>query len=307
MSPRAQRGRSKPALQSPLQRVTLYGQELAYRDIPGRGPVTVLIHGIGAESTGWDPAIAGLAESGLHVVVLDLPGHGQSRGAGGAGGDYSLGALACCVRDLLEFLGHDRCLLVGHSLGGGIAMQFAYQFPERCLGLVLVASGGLGRETFPLLRAASLPGAELVLPLIAHPRTVAAVDFVSRTLSRVGLCPSFLSDDSLDTLSRLAEPAARTAFLATLREVVGVSGQRVSAREKLAGAPRIPTLLIWGDRDPIIPVAHAHSTLELLPEARLVIFPGAGHEPHRYDPQRFVDLVVEHARIVDSHRGELAG
>ena len=277
-------------------RAVLNDQEVAYVEIDGSGPVLLLVHGIGGSLTAWDHVLPLLAQRGAHVVALDLPGHGQS---GKGHGDYSLGALACTVRDLMDHLGLERVVLVGHSLGGGIAMQFAYQFPERCEGLVLVASGGLGREASAFLRAASLPGSEVVIRALAHPRTVAAIATYGRLLGRVrGRELDLSSDDGLTTLRDLRDPDTRAAFLATLRSVVDSSGQRVSAVGKLSAAAHLPTLLIWGDLDPIIPCEHGRQTAEQLPSSRLVTFPGAGHEPHRFDPERFADLLLEHARLV---------
>src|SRR3954451_12671374 len=118
------------------------------------GPVVVLIHGIASRAAQCKGVMAELRRT-CHVIAIDLLGHGESAKPRG---DYSLGAQACGIRDLLAALGHDRITLVGHSLGGGIAMQFAYQFPERVERLVLVNSGGLGSEVSAWLRAASLPG-----------------------------------------------------------------------------------------------------------------------------------------------------
>jgi pimeloyl-ACP methyl ester carboxylesterase len=253
--------------------------------------VLLLVHGMGSSSRTWDTVLPLLGEREAHTVTVDLPGHGLS---GKGRGDYSLGALASTLRDLLDHLHHQRAVLVGHSLGGGVALQFAYQYPERCEGLVLVASGGLGREASPVLRAASLPGAELVIPLIAHPRSVSAIAGVGRVLSRVRGTPA-LPDDAIVTLSELGDADTRAAFLATLRSVVDVSGQRVSALAKLESAAHLPTLLVWGDRDAIIPCDHGRQAVSRLPDGRLVIFPGAGHEPHRHDPARFATVLLAYA------------
>jgi pimeloyl-ACP methyl ester carboxylesterase len=291
------------------RRVVLHGQELACTEWTTSDRTSsdrkgesrrdalplVLVHGVGSSSSTWDEVAPRLADRGLDVLTLDLPGHGSSASERG---DYSLGAMASTIRDLLDHLGHERCIFVGHSLGGGIGMQFAYQFPTRTAGLVLVASGGLGREASPLLRAASLPGAELVLPIITASRTVRALGASGRLLGRLRGNGPLLDDESLTTLRELAEPARRAAFLATLRSVVDVSGQRVSALSKLPTASHLPTLLVWGDRDPIIPLAHGLAAVELLPYGRLVVFPGAGHEPHRHDPERFVDVLSDHAARV---------
>jgi pimeloyl-ACP methyl ester carboxylesterase len=277
-------------------RAALRGQVLAYEDIPGTGPLVLLVHGVGANRATWDTVLPLLSAHGLHVLTVDLPGHGDSTKGRG---DYSLGAMATSLRDLLDFLGYDRCVLVGHSLGGGVAMQFAYQFPQRCDGLVLVSSGGLGPETNSLLRAASLPGAELVIPLLAHPRSVDAITKVGRLLGALHVGPGLLSEDSMTILAGLHDPPTRSAFLATLRGVVDISGQRVSAVSRLPDA-RMPILLVWGDRDPVIPIGHGQSAAALLYDGRLVVFPGAGHEPHRHDPQRFADIVAEHVARVSA-------
>lgn len=268
--------------------IVLHGQDVAYRHVGGGGPLLVLVHGVGQSSATWDAVLDRLGDSGHQVLAIDLPGHGRSSKGRG---DYSLGALASTVRDLLDHLEQDRCVVVGHSLGGGVALQFAYQFPHRCDGLVLVASGGLGPDAFAPLRAASLPGAELVIPVISHPRVVGAMARLGRLLSVVGVRPEMLSPESVATLAELADPESRTAFLATIRGVVDVSGQRVSAVSKLPAAAHLPVLMVWGDRDRVIPLAHGVAAQELLPDSRLVVFPGAGHEPHRFDPPRFVQLL----------------
>jgi pimeloyl-ACP methyl ester carboxylesterase len=272
----------------------LRGQVLAYEDRPGTGPLVLLVHGVGSSRATWDTVVPLLSKHGLHVLTVDLPGHG---GSSKGRGDYSLGALATSLRDLLDHLGYERCVLVGHSLGGGVAMQFAYQFPARCDGLVLVSSGGLGPETNSLLRAASLPGAELVIPLLAHPTSVSAITQVGRVLGALHIGPGLLSEDSMTVLAGLHDAPTRAAFLATMRGVVDISGQRVSAVSRLPDA-RLPILLIWGDRDPVIPIEHGHAAAALLVDGRLVVFPGAGHEPHRYDPQRFADVVAEHVQHI---------
>src|SRR5215204_4141506 len=140
--------------------VLLHGHRITYRTA-GEGPLIVLIHGITGNSEQWDDVMRLLSER-YTVLAPDLLGHGQSAKPRG---DYSLGAYGVSIRDLLIVLGHRRATVVGHSLGGGIAMQFAYEYPVFAERLVVVSSGGLGREVHPLIRAATLPGAELVLPL----------------------------------------------------------------------------------------------------------------------------------------------
>src|ERR687887_1739772 len=162
--------------------LTLHGHRVSYR-LAGEGPVILLIHGIAGSSDQWEPAMALLAAD--HTVIApDLLGHGKSAKPRG---DYSLGAYAAGLRDLMIALDHRKATVVGHSLGGGIVMQFAYQFPERSERLVLVSSGGLGREVHALLRAATLPGADFVLPLITGRRVFNAGSAIAQALGKVGL------------------------------------------------------------------------------------------------------------------------
>ncbi len=274
---------------------TLYGREVAYVWRPAPGIPVLLVHGIGSSLDTWGEIPVALHDSGLPVLAVDLPGHGESSRAPG---DYSLGALACVLRDLLDELGIDQVHLVGHSLGGGVSMQFAYQFPDRVASIVLVSSGGLGEEAFSGLRAASLPGSELALKWAINRRTLGGAAWLGSQLGRVGLHPHALSPRALETVSWLGEEDRRTAFLATLRSVVSPRGQRVSALDKLHLMAERRVLIIWGDRDPMIPVAHGETAHARMPGSRLVIFPGAAHEPHVHDPQRFVELVGEHVRAV---------
>jgi len=271
-----------------LHEILLHGHRVFYRSA-GSGPVLVLVHGITSTSATWANVLPSLAER-FTVIAPDLLGHGESAKPRG---DYSLGAYASGIRDLLLALGHERATFVGHSLGGGVAMQLAYQFPEHCERLVLVDSGGLGREITPLLRAASLPGAELVLPLLADERLMGAGRAVGRMLGRVGLRVHTDVGEVLRGHASLADGEARAAFLHTLRTIVDPLGQRVDASDRLYLAEAIPFLLVWGERDPIIPAAHAHATHELVPGSRLEIFPGAGHFPHLDDPLRFVRVLLD--------------
>lgn len=248
----------------------------------------VLLHGIAGTSSTWDAVIPRLAEH-YDVLAPDLLGHGESAKPHG---DYSLGAYANVVRDLLEALGMGPATIVGHSLGGGIAMQFAYQFIERCERLVLVSSGGLGREVHPLLRAATLPGAEAVLPWLstAGSRGVGALVHAMR---RIGFRASADLDETWRSFVSLEEPAARRAFIQTVRGVMDHGGQRVSANERLYLAEGLPTLIVWGEKDPLIPVRHARGAHERMAGSRLEIFPDAGHFPYRDDPERFVSVLID--------------
>jgi pimeloyl-ACP methyl ester carboxylesterase len=272
-----------------LHETLLHGHRVFYRSEGSSGPVVVLVHGITSTSGTWADVLPSLGER-FTVIAPDLLGHGESAKPRG---DYSLGAYASAIRDLLIALGHERATLVGHSLGGGVAMQFAYQFPEHCERLVLVSSGGLGREITPLLRAATLPGAEYALPLIADDRILGIGRKVGGLLGRVGLRVQTDLGEVLRGHASLADGETRSAFVHTLRTIVDVGGQRVSAADRLYLAQAIPFLLVWGERDSIIPVKHALAAHELVPGSRLEVFPKAGHFPHLDDPLRFVRLLID--------------
>jgi pimeloyl-ACP methyl ester carboxylesterase len=273
---------------------TLHGHRVRYLSA-GSGPPVLLIHGITSSADTWAAAMSGLARE--HTVIApDLLGHGSSAKPRG---DYSLGAYATGVRDLLAALGHDRVSVVGHSLGGGVAMQFSYQFPERTQRLALVSSGGLGREVNLLLRAAALPGAELVLPFLVPSWLGRAVDGAGWAGARLGLRVRTDLGEMVRGFLSLGDAEARAAFLHTLRAVVDPQGQRVSGRDRLYLAANLPTLLVWGERDPIIPVAHAHAAHAAMPGSRLEVFAASGHFPHMDDTMRFVDVLGEFLATTD--------
>jgi pimeloyl-ACP methyl ester carboxylesterase len=290
-------GRDMPQTVLTPHEVTLHGHDVTYRTA-GRGPVLLLLHGIANSSQTWERVALPLSER-FTLIAPDLLGHGDSATPRG---DYSLGAHASGVRDLLSALGHDRVTVVGHSLGGGIAMQFAYQFPERCERLVLVSSGGLGREVHLLLRAAALPGADYVLPLLTSTQLLGVGRRVGGLLRRVRLAPN----GDLDVLARgfasLDNTGSRQAFLHTVRAVIEPSGQRVSAHDRLALAALIPSLIVWGERDSIIPLAHGVAAHEAMPGSRLEIFAGAGHLPHDADPDRFSAVLTDFCDTTDGAR-----
>ena len=285
--------------------IMLHGHRVRYR-AAGDGPLLVLLHGIAGSSSTWEE-VGGWLERGHRVVAPDLLGHGESAKPRG---DYSLGSYANLVRDLLGALGDERATLVGHSLGGGVAMQFAYQFPERCERLVLVSSGGLGREVHRLLRSAALPGAEVVLPMLCSRVTRSAVGGATHWLGRLGLRAGPDLEEVWRGFVSLGDADTRRAFLDTVRGVIDVGGQRVSASDRLYLAEELPILIVWGERDPLIPAAHGQVAHERLPGSRLEIFPGAGHFPHRDDPRRFVNLLSDFvattkpARIAESRLRE---
>ena len=208
-------------------------------------------------------------------------------------GDYSLGAHAATLRDLLDRLGIDRVTLVGHSLGGGIALQFCYLFPERLERLVLVSSGGLGRAVSPLLRSATLPGAEWVLPLVASGWVRGRAQALGRMVARVGWRASSDLTEAWNGFASLSDADSRRAFLATTRSVIDPGGQTVTAHDHLPMAVEIPTLIVWGTRDRMIPVWHATTAHQAIAGSRVELFEGAGHFPHLDDPERFAKVLAD--------------
>jgi pimeloyl-ACP methyl ester carboxylesterase len=272
--------------------IQLHGHRVCFR-YRGQGSLIVLVHGITGRSDQWEPTIEQLAEH--HTLLApDLLGHGESAKPRG---DYSLGAYASGVRDIMVALGHERATIVGHSLGGGIALQFAYQFPERCERLVLVNSGGLGREVHPMLRAATLPGSELVIPLLTHATLLAGGEQIGRAFGKIGLQAGTDMAEIARGFASLGDSEARGAFIQTMRAVLDAGGQRVSALDRLYLAEALPSLIVWGDRDPIIPVAHGRTAHEEMPGSRLEILEGAGHFPQLERP-------LEFARVLEKFMAE---
>jgi pimeloyl-ACP methyl ester carboxylesterase len=294
---------------APTQHRTLHGHDVAFR-LEGDGEeVLVLIHGMAGSSRTWRDCLPKLAER-YTVVAPDLLGHGRSAKPSG---DYSLGAHASLIRDLLASLHIDRATIVGQSLGGGVAMQFAYQYPEVCERIVLVNSGGLGRDVNWILRLLTLPGAELVLPVVVPGFVRDHGNNVSRWLHAKGIRPPRVAE-MWSAYASLAESENRQAFLRTLRSVVDAGGQSVSARDRLYLAAAMPTLIVWGDNDPIIPMSHGEEAAEVMPGSRLVIFEGVGHFPHVEVPDEFVAALVDFVETTepahidaDARRRLLAG
>jgi pimeloyl-ACP methyl ester carboxylesterase len=252
----------------------------------GSGPVLLLIHGMAGTCANWESVIEPLAIN--HTVIApDFPGHGASAPGGG---DYSLGSLASALRDLMLTLGHERATLVGHSLGGGVAMQFTYQFPEMVERLVLVSSGGLGPDVSPVLRAAALPGADLFISATAGVGSRIG-SIVGRGFGALGLRPNADLAEVTRGYATLSDRDRRKAFIATLRSVVGTDGQRVAALDKLYLAETLPLLIVWGENDPIIPVDHAREAHAALPASRLEVFEDTGHVPQQERPGRFIAVL----------------
>ena len=257
-----------------VQLVKIHGHDVVYRAAGHGDSVLVFVHGIAGSSNTWAPVMDCLDHDRYTMIAPDLLGHGESAKPRG---DYSLGAYASGIRDLLVVLGHERATFIGHSLGGGIAMQLAYQFPEMCERLVLTCSGGLGKEVNPLLRAISAPGSEYVLPIVLTPRVHGVAGSVGRVLGKLGLRGDPLLGEIWASYTRLTDARTQRAFVHTIRAVIDVAGQRVSARDRLYLTSELPTMILWGDRDHVIPVSHGYQAHDLMPGSRLEIVEGAGH------------------------------
>jgi pimeloyl-ACP methyl ester carboxylesterase len=208
-----------------------------------------------------------------------LFGHGESDAPPHA--DYSVSGHAGTLLDLLDVLGQRRVTIVGHSLGGGIAMSFAYRYPARVRRMVLISSGGFGREVHPVLRALSLPGAGPALRLLTVRPTLSLLSWLARLTRTAGARRLARAARRLELmLTSLGDRGRRAALIGTLRSVVGWRGQSVSALNRLYALRRFPTLLVWGTRDRIIPANHASAAVAFHPGAELVLLDGVGHRPH---------------------------
>ncbi|MGH3355364.1 MAG: alpha/beta fold hydrolase [Nocardioidaceae bacterium] len=284
-----------------LQTVVVHGHERAFVKV-GSGPALLLLHGLGCDHRTWLPVLSQLSQR-FTVVAPDLLGHGRSAKPRA---DYSVGGYANGMRDLLTVLGIDKATVVGHSLGGGVAMQFAYQFPERTERLCLIAPGGMGPEVSALLRAITLPGASLVMGALA----VKPVRRVGRTaldvLSRTGCSRLRDAGELGDIYEQLADPAMRAAFRHVVRGVIDWRGQIVTMTDRAYLTEHMPMCVVWGSDDAIIPVGHADVVGECAPGARVEVVEDAGHFPHKDYPARFVEILtdfVDQTAPARYHRG----
>jgi pimeloyl-ACP methyl ester carboxylesterase len=266
----------------------IHGYRRAFVHV-GKGPAILLIHGIGDRSDTWKDLIPLLARD-YTVIAPDLLGHGRSDKPRA---DYSVAGYANAMRDLLSVLDIEKATVVGHSLGGGVAMQFAYQYPERCERLVLVATGGIAREVNGWLRLAAAPNADLVLPFLRFRATRLVGHALFRTFRALGTDLGRDAGDLLRMFDALPDQTALGAFVRTLRAVVDWRGQVITMLDRCYLTRGMPTLLIWGAHDAIVPFAHAQLAHAAMPGSRLEVFDEAGHFPHHQDPVRFLALLRE--------------
>ena len=267
------------------EEVELHGHRVSFQAAGSGDQVVLLLHGITSTADAWREVMPELAKR-YTVIAPDLIGHGRSAKPRG---DYSLGAYAAGVRDLLAVLGFERGTVVGHSFGGGIAMQFSYLFPEYVDRMALISSGGLGRAVHPLLRAATLPGSEWVLPLIAREFPVRAGDAIRSVAAKIGIEAGPDLAEFARGYASLSQDGASDAFIHTMRSVIDQQGQRVSALDRLYLADQMPTLIVWGDADPVIPVGHGRRAHRIVEHSRYIELPGSGHWPMLDAPDRVID------------------
>lgn len=282
----------------------MHGERMAFLEAgaDSGGQVVVLLHGLASSAVTWMPVVERLGPH-VHVIAPDLIGHGRSTKPGG--GDYSLGSYASGLRDLLVSLGVDRATIVGHSFGGGVAQQFAYQHPELTERLVLESSGGLGHEVSVALRAATLPGSALALRSLVS-MTPAWLGHLARRAARnLRIVPRSDLEELAVAIRSFTDPGMRRAFVQTARSAVNWSGQRLDGTYRLYLLAALPVLFIAGTADPVIPVEHTVAAHAQLPDSCLEMFEGSGHFPHTDDPGRFVDLVTDFLRSTTGVRPDL--
>ena len=279
------------ATSHPVQYVTIHGHRRAYVKA-GSGPVVLLLHGLGCDHTTWEPVIDSLARR-YTVIAPDLLGHGKSDKPRA---DYSVGGYANGMRDLLTVLGIDKVTVIGHSFGGGVAMQFAYQFPERTERMLLVSSGGLGPEVSPAIRAITSPGFHQAMALLTLPGVRHIGKAGLHALSRTSWKMTRDLDEVAEIYDSFKDPNARHAIRHVVRAVVDWRGQIVTMADRAYLTDAMPMCVVWGRDDAVIPVRHASNAARLAPKARVEVIPNAGHFPHKDHPHRFAKIVHEFIR-----------
>ena len=277
-----------------VQYVTLHGHRRAFVKA-GSGPALLLLHGLACDHSTWAPVIESLAKR-YTVIAPDLLGHGRSAKPRA---DYSVGGYANGMRDLLTVLGIDKATVVGHSLGGGVAMQFAYQFPERTQRMILVSPGGLGPEVTPLIRAVSLPGFHQAMGLLTLPGLRQSGRLGLDLLSKSGIPHTRDLDEVSDIYENFKDPKFRAAIAHVVRAVVDWRGQIVTMADRAYLTEAMPMCIIWGDDDSVIPHSHSRRIAALAPQTRVEILPNAGHFPHKDHPERFVKIVNDFIRTTE--------
>ena len=274
------------------RQVVVRGHRVSYRTA-GSGPPLLLVHGLLECSLTWRKLAPALSLT--HTVIApDLLGHGDSDSPTAV--DYSVGGHAWLLRDLLDELGLGRVTIVGHSLGGGIAMAFAGHYPDRVERLALIAPGGFGRAVSPLLRAMAVPGAGPALRAFTARPVRATLGGLVRVLGAAGASgPARGAKELSRILTGLSDGGGRSAFMKSLRAVIDRRGVAITALDQGPTLRRWPTLILWGTRDHVMPVEQAYAAAELNPDAELVLLDGVGHLPHLSQPAFVAERIAAFA------------
>jgi pimeloyl-ACP methyl ester carboxylesterase len=268
--------------------VTVQGLKIRYWDVgPGAGAETILlVHGLGASIETW---VANVEPLGRHyrVLALDLPGFGRSAKTGFT---FSTGFVTEIVTTFLDQVSAPKVHLVGNSMGGLVALNVALAHPQRIDRLVLADSAGLGRELAFVARLGSLPFLDR-FPVPAWAITILVRWVLSRLLSNAATLPAVLVDRWIELESL---PGSTAALLRAARVGIDLGGQRQSVilldrLKELA----MPTLIVWGTADPLIPVAHAEAAHRRIVGSRVELFPDRRHCPPLEEPARFNELLLE--------------
>jgi pimeloyl-ACP methyl ester carboxylesterase len=284
-----------------VEYVVIHGHRRAYVKV-GSGPALLLLHGMGCDHTTWSPVIRRLARR-YTVIAPDLLGHGLSDKPRA---DYSVGGYANGMRDLLTVLGIDKVTVVGHSLGGGVAMQFAYQFPERTERMVLVAPGGLGPEVTPIIRAVTLPGFRAAMGVVTLPGLRQLTLSTLRGLSRSTVPGARDLDEIACIVDGLKDPGQRRALQHVVRACVDLKGQIITMVDRAYLTQEMPMCVIWGTHDRVIPSHHADHVKRIAETAHVSMVGNAGHFPHKDQPDQFVKTLnrfISSTRPATYHRG----
>jgi pimeloyl-ACP methyl ester carboxylesterase len=261
--------------------VRIHWVEMPSLDADSRLPPLVLLHGLNDCYRTWR-RVAPMAARHRRVLIPDLPGHGLSERPDSS---YELVWYARLMSRWLEAQGVERCDIVGHSFGGGVAQTMLLECPERIRRMALVASGGLGREVSWLLRLAAIP---MVVERFGQPFMGPCTRLALRAIG------TLVESEDVDRLTSInRQKGSARAFARTVRDVIGLRGQRRSFFECAADLPRLPAIgLFWGDRDPIIPVSHARTMKDSIDGVRLTVFERCGHHPHHSHADAFVAALL---------------
>jgi pimeloyl-ACP methyl ester carboxylesterase len=250
------------------------------------GTAVIMVHGLGGSLENWAANTGALATK-HRVYTMDLPGFGRSDKQPRL---KSMHELVEFLVDFMEIQHIDRAGIIGHSMGGGLALQLAIQYPQKVEKIVLVDNAGMGREVIFDFKLCSIP---LVGELITRPSRKGTVGLWKKIVCE----PGVITDELVESTYRLAtQPGAMKALLATIRAGINIRGQRADLTrplmKRLAGITA-PTMVIWGKDDRIIPLAHARIAVSKIPNATLHIFDRCGHMPQLEYPEDFNKMTLD--------------